>query len=86
LAQSRHVSARDISSDTVHSRSFQERWSENIGDVRPTELNLKPSFMIAFSSRLMILRNGMDLHTIHKDMVTNVTRLVCGVLLTVQLL
>jgi hypothetical protein len=28
----------------------------------------------------------MDLHTIHKDMVTNVTRLVCGVLLTVQLL
>jgi hypothetical protein len=49
-SQNRHVLARETNSGTVHRRSFQGRWSEKLADVRPIELNLKPSFAIASSS------------------------------------
>jgi hypothetical protein len=83
-SQSRHILARQTNSETVHRRSYQGRRSENIGDVRPIELNLKPSFTIASLSRSMILRNGMDLKTLHRDIVANVMRSVYGDLLKVR--
>jgi hypothetical protein len=83
-SQSRHVLARETNSETVHRRSFQGRWSENIGDVRPTELNLKPLFAIASLSPSMISRNGMTLQTLHRGMAADAMCVVWGVLLTVQ--
>ena len=85
LAQSRQVLARDTSSGTVHRRWSQGRWSENLGDVRPTKLNLKPSSSTASLPLLINLRNGIDLHTLHRDITADAMCVVCGVLSTAQL-
>lgn len=85
LSQSRHIFARDTNSETVHRRSFQGRRSKNIGDVRPTELNLKPSIRITPSSLSMSSRNEIDLQTLHRDMTADAMGVLYGVLLITQL-
>jgi hypothetical protein len=82
MAQIRQDSARDAMSETVLRRWFQGiLYNKRGGDVRPTALNLNPPFATASPSPARSLRNGMDLQTIHRDIVTDIMRVFYGILL-----
>jgi hypothetical protein len=76
LAQSGHVFARDSISGTVHRRTFQGKSTEAVDDVRPAT---------ASGPLVISLRKGIDLQTLHRDMIVDAMREVCGNSLIIQL-